>query len=115
MSKSYIPKPHLLLSHFWVIIFHLSLSLLILSILLLLRNLQQQPQWRIEPDGRRLVLLHDDFEGSEKVFLKPEIGEFSLLDKFHRKLPEGIHGEESHVFVGVASHLKIRVNMCKLV
>lgn len=58
------------------------------------------------------VLFHDVLKRPQKVFLEPEVGQLPFLQKLHGQLPEGVHGENRHVFVGITADLN-RFNIFK--
>lgn len=51
------------------------------------------------------VLLHDVLKGPQEVLLESKIRQLSLLQKFHGKLPERIHCENSNVLIGITADL----------
>lgn len=53
----------------------------------------------------RPVLFHDVLERPQKVFLESEVGQLPLLQKLHGQLPERVHGENRHIFVGITANL----------
>lgn len=57
------------------------------------------------------VLFHDVLKRPQKVFLESEVGQLPLLQKLHGQLPERVHSENCHIFVGITANLCRYKNM----
>ena len=51
------------------------------------------------------VLFHDVLKRPQEVFLESEVGQLPLLQKLHGQLPERVHRENGHVFIGTTANL----------
>lgn len=52
------------------------------------------------------VLFHDVLKRPQKVFLESEVGQLPLLQKLHGQLPERVHCENGHIFIGITANLR---------
>lgn len=52
------------------------------------------------------VLLHDVLKRPEEVLLEAEVGQLSFLQELHGELPQGVHGKDGYILVGVTAHLE---------
>lgn len=58
------------------------------------------------------VLFHDVLKRSQKVFLEPEVGQLPFLQKLHGQLPQRVHCENCHIFIGITANLhRLKHNM----
>jgi hypothetical protein len=51
-------------------------------------------------------MYHGELKWFQEVFLEFEMGELLLFQEPHRELPERVQGEEAHVRIVMAAHLK---------